>query len=139
MRGNLRRALARLSSSARRRLRYAHDLGQQDTKDGNVFCELNKDCRLVNTLSDDAARRIRDAWAPMMHAMLSGVPKCPLLRNVKVYRGRPNLASELREVYTQGKQVLWCGWTSTTTDKQKAAYTAAYKHGLVLEMFVDVG
>jgi hypothetical protein len=66
--------------------RYTWDTGKG--KEGNIFCELNKDLRVIPKVPLSLAQKIREAWAPFMMAMINGLRYCPKVEEVTVYRGR---------------------------------------------------
>lgn len=73
-------------SSKSQHVRYTWDTGKG--KPGNIFCELNKDLRMIPKVPLGLAAKIREAWAPFMNAMFSGLRTCPKVTDTMVYRGR---------------------------------------------------
>ena len=103
-------------------------------KDGNLFCEVSRDMRGLARADPETRGRLKKAWASFMHYGIQGVLRCPTVPPGTVtWRARPEPIERLREVYKPGYELIFCAFTSSSTDFRHACATACFSVGTILE------
>ena len=103
-------------------------------KDGNLFCEVNRDMRELARADRETRERLKKAWAPFLHYCIQGVLRCPTVpQGTVTWRARPEPIERLREVYQPGYELIFCAFTSSSTDFRYACAMACFSVGTILE------
>ena len=95
-------------------------MGHGEGKDGNLFCEANRDMRELARADPATRERLKKAWAPFLHYCTQGVLRCPTVpQGTVTWRARPEPIASLREVYQPGYELVCvpsrpAPWTSGT-------------------------
>jgi len=104
-------------------------------KDGNLFCEVNRDLRELARADPYTRERLTKAWAPFMHYCIQGVLRCPTVPpGTMTWMARPEPIERLREVYQPGYEVIFCAFTPSSTDFMYACIRACFSEGTILEL-----
>ena len=104
-------------------------------KDGNLFCEVNRDMRELARADRETRERLKTAWAPFLHYCIQGVLRCPTVpQGTVTWRARPEPIASLREVYRPGYEVIFCAFTPSTMDFKYACTMARYSAGTILQL-----
>ena len=99
-------------------------------KDGNLFCEINRDMWELARADRETRARLKKAWAPFLHYCIQGVLRCPtVLQGTVTWRARPEPVASLRDVYRPGYEVTFCAFTSSTMDFKYACTMVRYSAG----------
>ena len=106
----------------------------EGNKEGNRFCEVNRDLRGLARTDLETRECLKKAWAPFMHYCIHGGLRCPTVPPEPVaWRARPEPTERLREVYQPGYEVIFCAFTPSSTDFRYACAMACYSVGTILE------
>ena len=104
------------------------------TKDGNLFCEVNRDLRELARANQATRELPINTWGPFVHHCIEGLTKCPTVAPGTVtWRARPEPLEILKNVYHQGDELIFRSFTSSTLDFKVACHTANYSKGTILE------
>ena len=104
-----------------------------------MYCEVNRDMRAIAKAEPDQRDRLIKAWAPFLYFCISGVMKCPCVAvGTVAWRGRPEGPQLMQRSYAQGHEVIYCSFTSMTTNFEFAARMSRGT-GVVLEFALLTG
>ena len=102
---------------------------------GNLFCEVNRDLRVLARADLETRYCLKKARAPFMHYCIQGVLRCPTVPpGTTTWMARPEPIERLREVYKPGYELIFCAFTSSSTDFRYACAMACYSVGTILEL-----
>ena len=119
-------ALPPIECACGRRYTVEHSHG---TKDGSLFCEVNRDLRELARANQATRELLINTWGPFMHSCIQGLTKCPTVAPGTVtWKARPE------DIYHQGEELIFCSFTSSTLDFKVACHTAGYSKGTILEL-----
>ena len=125
-------ALPPIECACGRRYTVEHSHGK---KDGSLFCEVNRDLRVLARANQATRDLLINTWGPFMHSCLQGLTKCPTAAPGTVtWKARPEPSSLLQDIYHQGDELNFCSFTSSTLDFNVACHTAGYSKGTILEL-----
>ena len=114
---------------------YTFDLGfNSHTTDGsdNLFVQLNQTLRTRDTTKMMALR-------PYLYFLMSGLAALPDWKGI-VFRGVPASSfSVVKDNYSNGKDIHWSSFTSTTTSISRAKQFAHGKGGIIFSIHVLTG
>ena len=114
--------------------RYTVDHGH-GTKDGNLFCEVNRDLRVLARANRATRELLINTWGHFRHHCIEGLTKCPTVAPGTVtWRARPEPLETLQKVYHLGDELIFCSFTPSTLDFNVACHTAGYSKGTILEL-----
>ena len=103
-------------------------------KNGNLFCEVNRDMRELARADRETRERLKTAWAPFLHYCIQGVLRCPTVpQGTVTWRARPEPIESLKDVYRPGNEVIFCAFASSTMDFKYACTMARYSAGTILQ------
>ena len=103
-------------------------------KDGNLFCEVNRDLRVLARANHATRDLLISTWGPFMHHCIEGLTKCPTVAPGTVaWLARPEPLTSLQNIYHLGDELVFCSFTSSTLDFKVACHTAGYSKGTILE------
>ena len=115
-----------------RRYTVEHSHG---TKDGSLFCEVNRDLQVLARANQATRELLIYTWGPFMQSCLQGLTKCPTVAPGTVtWKARPEPSETLQKFYHEGNELIFCAFTSTTLDFNVACHTAGYSKGTILEL-----
>ena len=109
-------------------------MDHQEGTEGNLFCEVSRDLRVLARTDMETRDVLKKAWAPCMHYCIQGVLRCPTVpQGTVTWRARPEPIASLRELYRPGYEFIFCAATPSTMDFKYACAMACYLAGTILE------